>query len=107
MWTSLWERPRGQRIQEKPKLTALQLRSDGTWENLALNGLADIKLWTMSYDLMCTVLIMFDVVDLGPPTAVTDQVFDTSCTRRNQNGAGADGQIVARSGGQERAEKAR
>jgi hypothetical protein len=58
--------PHGHRIQKRLKLSALQLKSDGTWGHLELNGPADIDMWTMSYDLLSSALIMLDVVDLGP-----------------------------------------
>ena len=64
MWISLCGDPRSP-LPERLKLTALQLRSDGTWGHLELNGPTDIELRTMSCDFLGTALIVLDVVDLG------------------------------------------
>ena len=58
--------PNHHRVLKKWRTTGLQLRAGGVLKNIELSGPPDVDTWSESYKLLCTALIGFGAVSLGP-----------------------------------------
>ena len=58
--------PNHGRLLKKLRTTGLQLHAGGVLKNVELSGPPDVDTWTESYKLLCTALIGFRAVSLGP-----------------------------------------